>query len=205
MFGSCEIFSFCLLKYPYSCFSSHFFFLVFVIVYKKRFSFSFQEFWSHVLGFSCAILSFCLLKYPYSCFSSHFCFLVIVVLFVFVLSLLLLATLISLSLPFQCSLQVLIWMHPCYLQSWRILFHLLFWTHIVYNISSIVISFLVFWSICLGSSFVHINNGPEYLRRGKQPRCLSLCSWRRLLQRGLEFHVCTINKSAHTKKVWKLI
>ena len=31
------------------------------------------------------------------------------------------------------------------------------------------------------------------------------CSWRRLLQRGLEFHVRTINKSAHTKKVWKLI
>ena len=31
------------------------------------------------------------------------------------------------------------------------------------------------------------------------------CSWRRLPQRGLEFHVCTINKSAHTKKVWKLI
>ena len=31
------------------------------------------------------------------------------------------------------------------------------------------------------------------------------CSRRRLLQRGLEFHVCTINKSAHTKKVWKLI
>ena len=26
------------------------------------------------------------------------------------------------------------------------------------------------------------------------------CSWRRLLQRGLKFHVCTINKSAHTKK-----
>ena len=31
------------------------------------------------------------------------------------------------------------------------------------------------------------------------------CSRRRLPQRGLEFHVCTINKSAHTKKVWKLI
>ena len=31
------------------------------------------------------------------------------------------------------------------------------------------------------------------------------CSRRRLLQRGLEFHVCTINKSGHTKKVWKLI
>ena len=28
---------------------------------------------------------------------------------------------------------------------------------------------------------------------------------RRILRRGVEFHVCTINKSAHTKKVWKLI
>ena len=26
------------------------------------------------------------------------------------------------------------------------------------------------------------------------------CSRRRLLRKGLEFHVCTINKSAHTKK-----
>ena len=31
------------------------------------------------------------------------------------------------------------------------------------------------------------------------------CNRRRLLRRGLEFHVCTINKSAHTKKVSKLI
>ena len=31
------------------------------------------------------------------------------------------------------------------------------------------------------------------------------CSRGRLLGRGLEFHVCTINKSAHAKKVWKLI
>ena len=31
------------------------------------------------------------------------------------------------------------------------------------------------------------------------------CSRRRLRRRGLEFHVCTINKSAHTKKAWKLI
>ena len=30
------------------------------------------------------------------------------------------------------------------------------------------------------------------------------CSWRRLIRRGLEFHVCTINKSAHTKKGLKL-
>ena len=31
------------------------------------------------------------------------------------------------------------------------------------------------------------------------------CSWRRLLWSGLEFHECTINKSAHKKKVWILI
>ena len=31
------------------------------------------------------------------------------------------------------------------------------------------------------------------------------CSRKRLVQRRLEFHVCTINKSAHMKKVWKLI
>ena len=31
------------------------------------------------------------------------------------------------------------------------------------------------------------------------------CIRRRLLRRGQEFHVCTINKSAHSKKVWKLI
>ena len=31
------------------------------------------------------------------------------------------------------------------------------------------------------------------------------CSRRRLLRRGPEFHACAINKSAHTKKVWKLI
>ena len=32
-----------------------------------------------------------------------------------------------------------------------------------------------------------------------------LCSRRRLLRRGLEFHVCTINESFYTKKIWKLI
>ena len=30
------------------------------------------------------------------------------------------------------------------------------------------------------------------------------CSRSRLLRKGLEFHVCTINKSGHTKKGWKL-
>ena len=31
------------------------------------------------------------------------------------------------------------------------------------------------------------------------------CSRRRLLRRGLELHVCTINKSVNTKKIWKLV
>ena len=31
--------------------------------------------------------------------------------------------------------------------------------------------------------------------------CWNVCSWRRLLWRGVEFHVCTTNKSADTKKV----
>ena len=31
------------------------------------------------------------------------------------------------------------------------------------------------------------------------------CRQRRLLRRRIEFHSCTINKSGHTKKVWKLI
>ena len=42
---------------------------------------------------------------------------------------------------------------------------------------------------------------PEVVETVKQVHC----SRRRLLRRGLEFHVCTINKSAHMKKVWKLI
>ena len=31
------------------------------------------------------------------------------------------------------------------------------------------------------------------------------CNRRRLLRRGLELHVCTIENSAHTKKVWNLL
>ena len=42
---------------------------------------------------------------------------------------------------------------------------------------------------------------PEVVRTMQQVHC----SRRRLLRRRLEFHVCTINKSAHTKKVWKPI
>ena len=40
---------------------------------------------------------------------------------------------------------------------------------------------------------------------GASQKLLERCSRWRLLQRGLEFDVCTINKSTHTKKVWKLI
>ena len=42
---------------------------------------------------------------------------------------------------------------------------------------------------------------PEVIRTVQEVHC----SRRRLLRRGLEFHECTINKSAHTKKIWKLI
>ena len=42
---------------------------------------------------------------------------------------------------------------------------------------------------------------PEVFGKVKQVHCSRM----RLLGRGLEFHVCTINKSPHTKKVWKLI
>ena len=31
------------------------------------------------------------------------------------------------------------------------------------------------------------------------------CNWRRLLRRGQESHMCTTNKSVHTKKILKLI
>ena len=38
---------------------------------------------------------------------------------------------------------------------------------------------------------------------GRYNKCIA--AWRRFGRRGLEFHVCTINKNAYTKKVWKLI
>ena len=42
---------------------------------------------------------------------------------------------------------------------------------------------------------------PEVVGTGEQVHC----SQRRLLQRGVEFHVCTINKSGHTKKSGNLL
>jgi len=44
-------------------------------------------------------------------------------------------------------------------------------------------------------------NLPEVVGKVQQVHC----SQARILLRGLEFHVCTINKCAHMKKVWKLI
>ena len=51
-----------------------------------------------------------------------------------------------------------------------------------------------------------INTVPHHpYSRDLAPCVFWHCSQRRLLRRGLEFHVRTINKSAHMKKVWKLI
>ena len=57
-------------------------------------------FYNHVKVFSCEISSVCHLKYPYNCFSSDFYFLVIAVLLVFMVSVLLLTIVTSLSLLF---------------------------------------------------------------------------------------------------------
>ena len=59
------------------------------------------------------------LKYPYNRFSFHFCFLVIVVLLILLLFVLFLVGVISLSLFFLWSLQVVVSMH----RHWRILFN----------------------------------------------------------------------------------
>ena len=64
----------------------------------------------------------------HSCFSSHFCFLVIFYLLMLVLSVLFLVAVISLPLPFLCSLRVFVSMHWRYLECWRILSPLLSFT-----------------------------------------------------------------------------
>ena len=81
-------------------------------------------FLSHVQVFSCKISLVCYLKY--NCFSSRFCFLVI---FVQLMLVLVLVAEISLTLHFLCSIRVVVSMHRCYLQSWRLLFLLLSLTH----------------------------------------------------------------------------
>ena len=58
-----------------------------------------------------------------------------------------------------------------------------------YSLSSVVLRQLRRWGL------------PEVVGTVQQV----YCSRRILLRRGLEFHVCTVNKRAHRKKVWKLI
>ena len=58
------------------------------------------------------------------------------------------------------------------------------------------------WRSSLTSSHKRTSVGlPEVVETVQQMHCIR----RKLLRSGLEFHVCTINKSAHTKKVWKMI
>ena len=94
---------------------------------------------------------------PYSWFPPpHFCFLVIVALFVLILSPLLVAAVISLSLVFlmkSSSRRIDASMLSSMLRS-----HL-FLVHTVY----------LFWSIYQSSSLVHFKNGPKYLTWGIIP------------------------------------
>ena len=97
----------------------------------SRLSFSFL---SLVQVFSCEISSVYRLKYLYNHFYSHFCFQVIVVLLILMLSEFFLVVMISLSLLFLCSIQVIVAVNRYYLQCWWLLFLLLLLTHIVYVI-----------------------------------------------------------------------
>ena len=56
-----------------------------------------------------------------------------------------------------------------------------------------------------GHWYAHTRGLPWGLREVVGTVQLVHGSRRRLLRRGLVFHMCTINKSAHTKKVWKII
>ena len=125
------------------------------------------SFLRHVQIFS----SVCRLKYPYSCLSSDFCFLV-VVLSIFMLLVLFLVTVISLSwLIFMLSSSHRINaltlssmqanpLPPSFLDT-----HSLSESSLGCKAPFIVICFLIFWSICRSSYLIHFNNGPEYFTR----------------------------------------
>ena len=57
----------------------------------------------------------------------------------------------------------------------------------------------------IGHWHVHIRGNPWGLPEVVGTVQQVHCSRRRLLRRGLEVHVFTVNKSSHTKKFWKLI
>ena len=98
------------------------------------------HFCRHVYVFSGEILPYRRLKYSYGCFSSPFCFLVFVaILFFFRLSVLLHASLNSLSLLFLFTLWIFVLIHLRNLQRGIVLFLLLFLKRIVclYHLSDV--------------------------------------------------------------------
>ena len=137
-------------------------------------------FYSHVQVFPCEISLVCPLKCPSNCFYSHSCLLIIVVPLIFVLLVLFLVAVISLSLLFLYSLRVVLSMYQRYLQCWEVLFLLLFLIHIVcpYHLldvrpdtSSLVFSFSCPFVEVLPSFTLRMV--PSILRQG-QLSCLSL-------------------------------
>ena len=63
------------------------------------------------------------------------------------------------------------------------------------------------WKFCMFLLYILWDDWPMFMisRSNEQLQQQLECIWRRFLRRGLQFHVCTINKSVDTKKVWKLI
>ena len=113
------------------------------------------------------------LKISIQLFFFPFLFPISVALFVLILSVQLLASVISLTCSFYCNHRIPIWTHVShYLRCWRARFHRLFlihslsWSSVGCKTLFIVINFLVLWFICRSSFLVHLKNGPEYLRRG---------------------------------------
>ena len=98
------------------------------------------------------------------------------------LPVLLLISVIIFLCSFKCGFRVLISMHPCYLQCWLVLFHLLFLKHIVflchlqkvkpYASLSVFLSFGQFVEVLISSILRMV---PSIFQEG-QPKCLSL--WR---------------------------
>ena len=108
-------------------------------------------------------------------FSSYFCFRVIVHVFVFILSVLLLAAVISplfllmsfSSLHIDASRLV-----SCLLPSFLDVYSLCYLSDVKPCASST--NFFALWLICLGFSLTHFKNSPDYLTRGTAQVLISL-------------------------------
>ena len=122
-----------------------------------------SPFLSHFQIFSCGMLFISRLKGPWSCFPSH-CPSSYQYRFWWLWSVL--------HRVFVYSLRVVVSMCQLCLHCLRVLFlppflkHCLSTSSLGCNTLYMVISFLVLWSICLSSSLVHFNEGPEYLTKG---------------------------------------